>query len=119
MSHSNSVKNTTEVTLDTATMASPIGDEQNVPSHSSHLIPKYKNLRFSVLRQSKIFREKGKKGNGIPNVFGLIALFTAVAMSATKYILPETASFSVKLIHHEERAKDSPDILPNFTNPNA
>ena len=38
-------------------------------------------------------------------------------MSATKYILTETAIFSPKLIHHEERAKSYPENLPNLTNP--
>ena len=38
-------------------------------------------------------------------------------MSTTKSIIPETASFVAKLLHHEERAKSSPENLPNFTNP--
>ena len=40
-----------------------------------------------------------------------------MAMTATKYIISETSSFAAKLIHHEERAKSSPDNLPNFNNP--
>ena len=38
-------------------------------------------------------------------------------MSATKSIITETARFSAKLIHHEERAKSSPEDHPNFNNP--
>ena len=38
-------------------------------------------------------------------------------MYVAKSILPETASFAAKLIQYEERAKSSPDNLPNFTNP--
>ena len=53
----------------------------------------------------------------IPKVFGLIALFAYVAMSATKSILLETVSFAAKLLHHEERAKYHPDNIPNFANP--
>ena len=53
----------------------------------------------------------------IPKVFGLIALFTSVTMSATKSIITETASLAARLLHHEERAKSSPENTPNFTNP--
>ena len=38
-------------------------------------------------------------------------------ISSTKSILPEKASFSAKLIHHEDINNYSPDNLPNFTNP--
>ena len=37
--HSNSVQNPTEINLDAATLASSSGEEHNVPSQSSHLIP--------------------------------------------------------------------------------
>ena len=46
-----------------------------------------------------------------------MALFAYVVMNATKSILPETETFPDKLIHHEERAKSSPDNLSNFNNP--
>ena len=42
-----------------------------------------------------------KKGNGITKLFGLISLFAYVTMSATNYILPETASFAAKLFLEE------------------
>ena len=38
-------------------------------------------------------------------------------MYASNSILPETASFESKMIHHEYRARSSPGNLPNFTNP--
>ena len=38
-------------------------------------------------------------------------------MSATKYIIPETASFTDKFLHHKERAKSSQENIPKFTNP--
>ena len=38
-------------------------------------------------------------------------------MSATKYIIPETASFADKFLHHKERAKSSTENTPKFTNP--
>ena len=38
-------------------------------------------------------------------------------MSTTKYIIPETESFSAKLLQHEEIYKYSPENLPNFTKP--
>ena len=66
--------------------------------------------------QIKIIQEKYKKVDGVPKVFGLISLFASMSMSVTNYILPDTAIFSYKLFHHEERAKSSPDNLPNFTN---
>ena len=65
-------------------------------------------------------KQKGKKnnkGNGIPNLFDLIYLFTYVSMSATKYILPETESFSATLLHHKGGAKSSIENLPNLTYP--
>ena len=37
-------------------------------------------------------------------------------MSATKYILPETASFPANVLHHEEIPNSSPENLPNFMN---
>ena len=39
VSHSNSAQNPTEVDLDAATLASPSGEEHNVPSQSSCMIP--------------------------------------------------------------------------------
>ena len=39
-----------------------------------------------------------------------------MAMSATKYILPETAIFAANLLHHDEISKSSPENIPNFTN---
>ena len=75
------------------------------------------NLRISGFRWSKIIQEKYKKGYGIPKVFGLISLFASVAMSDTKSIIPEIASFVAKLIHHEEWSKSYLDNLSNFTNP--
>ena len=38
-------------------------------------------------------------------------------MSATKSILTEAASFSSKLLYHEERSKSSPNNFPIFANP--
>ena len=38
-------------------------------------------------------------------------------MSTTKSILPETASFSAKMLHHKEIYKSSQYNLPNLTNP--
>ena len=38
-------------------------------------------------------------------------------MSATKYILPETAIFAATLLHHEGGAKSYIENLPNFTYP--
>ena len=46
-----------------------------------------------------------------------MALFASVAMTSTKSILPEIENFAAKLLHHEERAKSSPDNLPNLNNP--
>ena len=116
MSHYNSVQKSTDINLDTATLDSPSGEDHGVPSQSSRLIPEYANFRISGLRQSKIIKEKYKKGNGTPKIFGLITLFTYMAMYYVKYILSEIASFADKLILHEERAKSSPDNLPNLTN---
>ena len=72
---------------------------------------------FLGLIRSKRIQEKYKKINGIPTVFGLISLFASVAMSVANSIHPGTASFAAKMLHHEERAKYSPDNPPNFTNP--
>ena len=49
-------------------------------------------------------------------VFGKIPLFAYVDMYTTKYIIPETASFIDKLIHHEERYKHSTWNINKFTN---
>ena len=117
MIHSNSVKNPTDINLDSATLDSPSGEDREVPSHSSRLIPEYPNLRISGLRRNKIIQERDSKVNGIPKVFGLIYLFTYVVMFITKSILPETESFTAKMLHYEERAKSSPENLPKFTNP--
>ena len=68
------------------------------------------------LRQNKIIQEKYKKGNDIPKVFGLIALFVSVAVSDAKYILTETAVFEANLLHHKKISKTYPDNIPNFTN---
>ena len=38
-------------------------------------------------------------------------------MSATKFILPETASFEANLFHCEERANSCLENLPDFTSP--
>ena len=89
-------------------MASPSGEEHDMTSQSSHLIPEYANLCISVLIQRKIIQEKDNTGNVIPTVFRIIALFSSVSMSGTKSILPEIESFTAKLLHHEERAKLSP-----------
>ena len=61
--HSNSAQNTPEVNLDAATLASPGGEDHNVPSQSSRLIPEYENLRTSGLGQRKYFKinTRGKK----------------------------------------------------------
>ena len=115
--HYNSDQNTIEVNLDAETLASPIVEEHNLPSQSSSLILEYANLHTSGLRRSKIIQDKGKTEKGIPKVFGLIALFASVTMSANKYILPETAIIVAKLLHHEERDKYFPENLPNLTNP--
>ena len=117
MSHSNIVQNPTEVKLYAETLSSPSGEEHDVPSRFSHLIPEYANLCISGPIISKIIQEKGKKGNVIPKVFGLIALFAFVVMSANKSILPETANFATKLIHHEEISRSSTYNLPNLYNP--
>ena len=45
-----------------------------------------------------------------------MALFASVAMSSTKSILPETAKFSAKILHHENICRSSPYNIPNFTN---
>ena len=50
-------------------------------------------------------------------MFVLVALFAYVAMTITKYIIPETAIFAANLLQHEERANLYPDNLPNFNNP--
>ena len=101
MSHYNSVQNPTDINLDAETLVSPSGEEHDVPSHSSCIIPEYSNLHISVLSKSKIIHEKDKKLNGIPKLFGLIALLSYLDISATKSIIPETASFPSKLLHHE------------------
>ena len=116
MIHHNSDKKHTKVNLDAATLASPSGEEHDVPSQSSCLIPEYVNLRTSGLRRRKIIQERQKR-IGIPKIFGLTALFASVDMTVTKSILPETASFAAKLLQHEERAKYSPYNLPSFNNP--
>ena len=53
VSDSNSVQNPTAISLDAENMASPIGEEHNVPSQSSHLILEYVNLLVSGLRQRR------------------------------------------------------------------
>ena len=98
-------------------LASPSGEENNVPSQPSRLIPEYANLRISGLRKSKIIQEKDKKGNGIPKVFGFIYLFASVAMSSTKSVLKEAVSFKANLIYHEERSKFSPYNPRKIFNP--
>ena len=115
--HPDSLQNPTEVNMDTATMASPSGEEHIVPSNSFQLIQEYVNLRTSGLRQSKIIQYRDKREKGIPKLCSLIFLFASVAMSATNSILPETASFAANILHHEERAKSYTENLPNFTNP--
>ena len=105
MIHYNILQNPTEVNLDVSTLASPIGEEYDMPSQSYHLIPEYAKLRISGLSRRKIIQEKYKKVNVIPKVFGFIYLFESGAMYSIKYILTETASFSAKLLHHEERSK--------------
>ena len=117
MIHSNSLQNPTEVNLDIATLYSPSGEEHDVPSQSSHLIPEYTNLLVSALSISKIVQEQYKNENGIPKVFGLISLSAYVVIFSTKSILPETASFAAKILHHEDISKSSTDNLPRFTNP--
>ena len=84
-----------------------------MPSKSSHLISEYANLQISGLRRNKKNKDKEKKGNVIPKVFDLVALFTSVNMSATKYVLPETASLLANVTHHEERDKSYPNNTPN------
>ena len=49
--HSNGAQNPTEVNLDTEILASPSGEEHDVPSQSYCLIPEYANLRTSGLRR--------------------------------------------------------------------
>ena len=117
MRHSNSAQNPTDINLDASTLAAPIGEYRDVPSRSSCLIPDYMNLHISGLRRRKIIQKRYKKINGILKVFGLISLFTSVAMSVTKSILPETASLSTNLLHHERIFNSSPQNLPNFINP--
>ena len=45
-----------------------------------------------------------------------MSLFASLDMPSTKSIIPETATFESKLIHHEERSKSSPDNIPNRNN---
>ena len=92
MRHHNGEQNPTEVKLDSATMASPSGEDNNVPSKSSSLIPEYANIITSGLRRSKIIQEI-KERIGIPNIFGIMAVFAYVSMSAIKSTLQETAIF--------------------------
>ena len=111
------MKNPNEVNIDAATIASQSGEENDVPSQSSRLIQEYVIIRISELRRSKRIQKIYKKRDFITKVFGPIDLFEFVAMYFTKYIILETASFSAKLIHHEEKSKSYPENLPNFTNP--
>ena len=101
MRHSNSVKPPTNINLDAATLDSPSGEEHDLPSQVSCLIPEYANLRILGLRRGKIIHEKYKKINGTPKVFGLIYLFVSVTISVTKSIFPEKESFPAKLIHQK------------------
>ena len=87
MSHYNSAQSPTMVNRDVATLDSPGGEEHDVPSHSSRLIPEYANLCTSGLRQKKRVQDKDKKEKVIQNVFGIIYIFASVAMSVTKSIL--------------------------------
>ena len=84
-------------------MTSTSREENDLYLQFSHLIPEYSNICVSGLRQSKQAQERDKKIDGEPKVFGLISLFSYVAISSTKFILTETASFTAKLKHHEER----------------
>ena len=114
---SNIMKNTTKVNLDAATLDSPSGEEHNVTSHSSFIIPEYVNLLILGLSWSKRIQEKYKNGNFIPKVFSLIEPFASVAMFVTKSIIPEKASFAAKLIHREEMSKSSLENLPTSLTP--
>ena len=100
MIYSNSDQNPIEINLYAAALDWPSGEERDVPSRSSRLIPEYTNLQISGLRQSKIIKEIYNKGSDIPKVCGLIYLFSYVVMSATKSIITYTASFAAKMIHH-------------------
>ena len=59
--YSNSVQNPTDVNLDAKTMASPSGEEHDLPSPSSRLIPAYANFCTSGLSRSKIIQDKYKR----------------------------------------------------------
>ena len=88
MSHSNIVQNPNEINRDASTMDSPSGEEHDMSSQSSLLIPEYDDLRISGLMQIKRIQEIDKKGNIIPKLFVLIFLFSSVTMSDTNSILP-------------------------------
>ena len=49
-------------------------------------------------------------------MFGIIALFTSISMSTTKYILLETAVFEANLLHHKKISKTYPENIPNCAN---
>ena len=117
MRHYNSVQNPTKFNIYAETLDSPSGEDQDMPSQSSRLIPEYANICISALRLIKIIQERYKHGYGIPKVFCLISIFEPVAMSVTKSILTGTDFFASKLLHREEMARSSPENLPNFTNP--
>ena len=79
----------------------PSGEEKYFPSKSSNLRSEYENLRISGLSQIIRFQGKNKKRDVKPKFFSHIYLFAYVAVSATKFIKPEKASFSVNLLRHE------------------
>ena len=55
MRHSNSVQNPTEINLDAAKLDLPSGEEHNMPSQSSFLIPEYSKYLY--------FRTEAKQNN--------------------------------------------------------
>ena len=99
--HSNNVKTPIDINLDAATLASTSGEDHNFPSQSSRLIPEYVNLCISGLWKSIRIQGKYKNRDSITKGFGLIVLFTYVAISVTKSFLPNTLNFGSKIIHLE------------------
>ena len=88
-----------------------------MPSQSSRLISEYVNIRISELRRSKIIQERYNNRDVATKCFVPIGFFASVDIYFTKFIIPETARFSAKLIHHEEKSNSPPENIPNFTNP--
>ena len=115
--HSNSVKNPTEINLYTETLAPTSGKEHDVPSQPSCLIPEYVNLHILGIRRIKIIQERNEKGNDIPKLFGLVDLFTYVAMSDTKYILQKQRALQQKIYTTNKETSPLNTIYPTLITP--